>query len=70
MGILIRDKRPMSHGLLTANMQMLCNIFPVLSLQLMMGSSFEQFLVLKKNVFFFSFFFTIYGHDSQWSMTI
>ena len=69
MGILIRDKRPMSHGLLAANMQMLCNIFPVLPLQLMMGSSFEQFLVLKKNVFFY-YFFTIYGHDSQWSITI
>ena len=34
-------------------MQMLCNIFPILSLQLMKGSSFEQVLVLKKkNVFF------------------
>ena len=40
----------------TADMQMLCNIFPILSLQLMKGSSFEQVLVLeKKNVFFFYF---------------
>ena len=31
----------------TADMQMLCNIFPILSLQLMKGSSFKQFLVLK-----------------------
>ena len=37
----------------TADMQMLCNIFHILLLQLMKGSSFEQFLVLKKkNVFF------------------
>ena len=34
----------------TADMQMLCNIFPILSLQLMKISSFEQFLVLKKNI--------------------
>ena len=34
----------------TADMQMLCNIFPILSLQLMKGSSFKQFLVLKKNI--------------------
>ena len=33
-----------------ADMQMLCNIFPILSLQLMKGSSFKQFLVLKKNI--------------------
>ena len=40
----------------TADMQMLCNIFPILSLQLMKGSSFEQFLVLKKkNVLLLSF---------------
>ena len=31
-------------------MQMLCNIFPILSLQLMKISLFEQFLVLKKNI--------------------
>ena len=34
----------------TADMQMLCNILPVHSLQLMKISSFEQFLVLKKNI--------------------
>ena len=34
-------------------MQMLCIIFPILSLQLMKGSSFEQFLVLKKNMLFY-----------------
>ena len=42
----------------TADMQMLCNIFPILSLQLLKGSSFEQFLVLKKNnVFYLSLFY-------------
>ena len=35
----------------TADMQMLCNIFPILSLQLMKRSSFKQFLVLKKNLY-------------------
>ena len=34
----------------TADMQTLCNIFPILSSQLMKISSFEQFLVLKKNI--------------------
>ena len=34
----------------TADMQMLCNIFPILSSQLMEISSFDQFLVLKKNI--------------------
>ena len=34
----------------TADMQMLCNIFPILSSQLMKISSFEQFFVLKKNI--------------------
>ena len=34
----------------TADMQMLCNIYPILSSQLMKISSFEQFLVLKKNI--------------------
>ena len=33
-----------------ADMHMLCNIFPILSSQLMKISSFEQFLVLKKNI--------------------
>ena len=35
----------------TANMQMLCNIFPILSSQLMKRSSFKQFLILKKNIY-------------------
>ena len=34
----------------TADMQILCNIFPILSSQLMKISSFEQFLVLKKTI--------------------
>ena len=34
----------------TADMQMLCNIFPIQSSQPMKRSSFEQFLVLKKNI--------------------
>ena len=34
----------------TVDMQMLCNIFPILSSQLIKISSFEQFLVLKKNI--------------------
>ena len=34
----------------TADMQMLRNIYPILSSQLMKISSFEQFLVLKKNI--------------------
>ena len=35
----------------TADMQMVCNIFPILSLQLMKRSSFKQFLILKKNIY-------------------
>ena len=35
----------------TADMQMLCNIFPILLLQLMKRSSFKQFLILKKNIY-------------------
>ena len=38
--------------LATADMQMLCNIFPILSLQLMKRSSFMQFLILKKNIIY------------------
>ena len=34
----------------TADVQMLCNIFLILALQLMKGSSFKQVLVLKKNI--------------------
>ena len=36
----------------TADMQMLCNIFPILSLQLMKRSSFKQFLILEKNIIY------------------
>ena len=35
----------------TADMQMLCNIFPILSSQLMKRSSFKQFSILKKNIY-------------------
>ena len=35
----------------TADMQMLCNIFPVLSSQLMKRST-KQFLILKKNIIY------------------
>ena len=35
----------------TADMQMLCNIFPILSSQLMKRSSLKQFLILKKNIY-------------------
>ena len=36
----------------TADMQMLCNIFPILSLQLIKRSTFKQFLILKKNIIY------------------
>ena len=53
-----QKKKQEAHGPLlthmsdkaTTDMQMLCNTFPILSLQLMNGSSFKQFLVLKKNI--------------------
>ena len=35
----------------TADMQMLCDIFPILSSQLMKRSSFKQFLILMKNIY-------------------
>ena len=59
------NKRSIAHlsEIATANMQMLCNIFPILSLQPMKGSSFEQFLVLKKKnvlLFFYYHYFSIY----------
>ena len=41
----------------TANMQMLCNIFPILSSQLMKRSSFKQFLLLKNIIYGM----TVYG---------
>ena len=44
----------------TADMQMLCNIFKILSSQVMKRSSFKQFLILKKNIYIYS----------QWSMII
>ena len=56
-GSILRTKQE-AHGprfahlsdIATADMQMLCNIYPILSSQLMKISSFEQFLVLKKNI--------------------
>ena len=36
----------------SADMQMLCNIFRILSSQLMKSSSFKQFLILKKNIIY------------------
>ena len=36
----------------SADMQMLCNILPILSSQLMKRSSFKQFLILKKNIIY------------------
>ena len=38
-------------GIATADMQMLCNIFPILSSQLMKRSSFKHFLILKNNIY-------------------
>ena len=35
----------------TADLQMLCNIFPILSSQLLKRSSLKQFLILKKNIY-------------------
>ena len=35
----------------TADMQMLCNIFPILSSHLMKRSSFKQFFILKKKIY-------------------
>ena len=70
--IVWKNKWPMGHlsEIATADMQMLC-IFPSLWLQLMKGS-FELFLVLKRRMwgFFYCHYFTIYGHDSQWSVTV
>ena len=42
----------------TADMHMLCNIFPILSSQLMKRSSFKQFFILKKK---------IYGMPVKWA---
>ena len=58
----------------TVDMQMLCDIFSntvtKVSLQLMKGSSFWTVLRFEAEECVFYYFFTIYGHDSQWSMTI
>ena len=56
--ILFSRKKQEAHGprvahvsdTATADMQMLCNIFPVLSSQLMKRSTFKQFLILKRNI--------------------
>ena len=58
----------------TADMQMLCNIFQILSLQLMKWSSFKQFLILKKNIYgmtvngAWSFEQTLNHISTVWSM--
>ena len=52
----MKKKKQEAHGprvahlsdIATADMQMLCNIFPILSSQLMKRSSFKQFFILKK----------------------
>ena len=57
-GLFQKDKQE-AHGswvahlsdIVTADMQMLCNNFPVLSSQQMKRSSFKQFLILKKNIY-------------------
>ena len=54
-----KEKKQEAHGpqvahlsdITAADMQMLCNIFPILSLQLMKRLSFKQFLILKKNIY-------------------
>ena len=53
------EKKQEAHGprvahlsdIATAEMQMLCNIFPILSSQLMKRSSFKQFFILKKKIY-------------------
>ena len=55
----IRKQKQEAHGprvahlsdIATADMQMLCNIFPILSSQLMKRSSFKQFFILKKKIY-------------------
>ena len=39
-------------SIVSADMQMLCNIFPILSSQLMKRSSFKQFLIFKMNIIY------------------
>ena len=56
----IHIKQQEAHGqrvahlssIASADMQMLCNIFPILSSQLMKRSSFKQILILKKNIIY------------------
>ena len=54
MGIFKQDAQGLRLAHLSdiapADMQMLCNIFPILSLQLMKGLSFKQLLILNKNM--------------------
>ena len=55
----IRKQKQEAHGprvahlsdIATADMQMLCNIIPILSSQLMKRSSFKQFFILKKKIY-------------------
>ena len=57
----------------TADMQMLCNTFLILSLQLMTGSSFMRAILgfeEEECSFYYYHHFTIYGHASQWSVPI
>ena len=56
----------------TADMQMLCNIFTILSMQLMKGSPFWAVHGFEEEcvVVFLLLFFTIMGYGSQWSMTV
>ena len=68
----LKNNKQEAHGqclahlseIATADMQILCNIFSILSLQLIKGSSFEQFLVLKKNVFVF--LLSLFCHIWAW----
>ena len=53
------QKKQEAHGprvahlsdIATADMQMLCNIFSIMSSQLMKRSSFKQFFILKKKIY-------------------
>ena len=51
----MRPKGPrVAHlsSIASADMQMSCNMFLILSSQLMKRSSFKQFLILKKNIIY------------------
>ena len=64
------NKRPkgprVAHlsSIASADMQMLCNIFPILSSQQMKRLSFKQFLILNFEKEYYIW------HDSQWSVII